>query len=323
MNLLPAIQAVARAESAGFQVMLDDRGLRLSGPTSVPADLIAALRSQKPAIMALGRFGLLQPGLWAMLMKFQPRSLFIDTCSRRGDEVADLAPVPAISHQQSTINRDSIAWRQIAESVLNGDYRDADRQTLRTLEIGLRWYKDAVSREALTWIRRRLGIPTAEAPQLLGVIEWEEQECTRIRRDDSLRETTKQALINARRGQGLFRSRVATLEHQCRVTGVSRPEHLVAGHIKPWRESSNDERLTEANGLLLTPSIDHLFDRGFISFENHGELLVSPVAHQDSLRRMGVACDHVVHVGEFNQDQQHFLEFHRTQVFLKSFATGA
>jgi hypothetical protein len=32
------------------------------------------------------------------------------------------------------------------------------------------------------------------------------------------------------------------------------------------------------NGLLLMPTIDHLFDRGFIGFENSGELIVLPVA---------------------------------------------
>jgi hypothetical protein len=32
------------------------------------------------------------------------------------------------------------------------------------------------------------------------------------------------------------------------------------------------------NGLLLTPSADHLFDRGFISFDDKGELLASRVA---------------------------------------------
>ena len=41
----------------------------------------------------------------------------------------------------------------------------------------------------------------------------------------------------------------------------------------------------------LTPSIDHLFDRGFISFLDDGRLLISPVAHQASLVRMGVPVD--------------------------------
>jgi putative restriction endonuclease len=157
-----------------------------------------------------------------------------------------------------------------------------------------------------------------ESPQLIGVIEWEEREYAKITRDEHLRPTEKDALIKARRGQGLFRQRVATLERQCRLTGVWKPEHLIAGHIKPWRESTNQERLEEGNGLLLTPSIDHLFDRGFISFEDDGELLVSPVAHKESLKRMGVPTDRVVNVGDFSASQKPFLKFHRDGPFLKS-----
>jgi hypothetical protein len=40
--------------------------------------------------------------------------------------------------------------------------------------------------------------------------------------------------------------------------------------LKPWLDSTNEERLNGENGLLLTPSIDHLFDRGFIGFEDSG-----------------------------------------------------
>jgi putative restriction endonuclease len=58
--------------------------------------------------------------------------------------------------------------------------------------------------------------------------------------------------------------------------------NFFASHIKPWCESTNEERLNGENGLLLTPSIDHLFDRGFISFEDNGELLISDVAHKES-----------------------------------------
>jgi hypothetical protein len=43
------------------------------------------------------------------------------------------------------------------------------------------------------------------------------------------------------------------------------------------------------NGLLLTLTIEHLFDRGFIRFfKDAGRLIVSPVAHTESLRRMGI-----------------------------------
>ncbi|HKQ56393.1 MAG TPA: HNH endonuclease [Candidatus Eisenbacteria bacterium] len=148
------------------------------------------------------------------------------------------------------------------------------------------------------------------------VLLWEEHLSKRIQDDHTLVETERQALVLARRGQGLFRDRVQGIESRCRVTGVVRPEHLRASHIKPWRDSTNQERLTGENGLLLTPSIDHLFDRGFISFQRDGRLLVSPVAHLDSLERMGVPTDRGVDVGQFTDAQAGFLEYHRDAVFL-------
>ena len=50
---------------------------------------------------------------------------------------------------------------------------------------------------------------------------------------------------------------------------------------------SNEQRLDGENGLLLTPTVDHLFDKGFISFEDSGQLIVSPVADQKSLKTNG------------------------------------
>jgi hypothetical protein len=154
--------------------------------------------------------------------------------------------------------------------------------------------------------------------ELLGINEWEEAETNRIVGNKTLAETTRKALIKARIGQGLFRRNVASLECRCRVTGVTYAAHLFASHIKPWRESTNNERLNGENGLLLTPSIDHLFDRGFISFEDNGELIVSNVAHKESVRRMGVDTEHVVRVGRFSEGQKTFLAHHRRSVFLQA-----
>ena len=83
-------------------------------------------------------------------------------------------------------------------------------------------------------------------------------------------------------------------------------------------ESNDEERLSGGNGLLLTPSIDHLFDRGFISFGDEGEVLLSPVADVDSLGRMGLRCDEPLFAGRFNSDQRHFLNYHLREIFLKS-----
>jgi len=165
------------------------------------------------------------------------------------------------------------------------------------------------------------GTRVSEAPAIqpaIGLAEWEEHEMDRVRADETVTETVRKAIVLARRGQGLFKRRVMALESACRITGVSKIDHLRASHCKPWRDSNNEERLDGENGLLLTPNADHLFDRGFIGFEDNGNVLVSPVAHRDSLLRMGLKLDRVVNVGSFSSGQKRFLEFHRDSVLLKS-----
>jgi hypothetical protein len=108
------------------------------------------------------------------------------------------------------------------------------------------------------------------------------------------------------------------IETRCRVTLVENPLHLIASHCKPWRDATNEERLDGENGLLLTPSIDHLFDRGFISFEDSGEVVISPVAHRPSLQRMGVPNDQRINVGNFTDGQRKYLDFHRNAVLLRA-----
>jgi hypothetical protein len=151
-----------------------------------------------------------------------------------------------------------------------------------------------------------------------SIAEWEEHLRSSIEKDKAIPETTREQLVLARRGQGKFRQEVARIETHCRVTGVNRPEHLIASHCKPWRDSDNSERLDGENGLLLTPSIDHLFDRGFISFENNGELLVSRVAHENSLKKMGVPVGIKFNAGAFSEGQRRYLDFHRESVFLQA-----
>ncbi len=91
-----------------------------------------------------------------------------------------------------------------------------------------------------------------------------------------LSETERAQVILARQGQGAFReSLLKAFEGRCALTGFSFAPALRASHIKPWRDCSNAERLDVANGLLLRADIDALFDGGFITFGDEGELLIA------------------------------------------------
>lgn len=129
--------------------------------------------------------------------------------------------------------------------------------------------------------------------------------------DADLSVTEIEALVLARRGQALFKERIAVVEPYCRVTGVGDINHLRASHIKPWRDSDNVERLSGENGLLLAPHVDHLFDRGFISFTDFGDILVSPACSLDVLAAWGISP--TLNVGPFRPGQRAFLAWHRRQ----------
>lgn len=126
-------------------------------------------------------------------------------------------------------------------------------------------------------------------------------------------QTFREQLVRARRGQGVFRANVLLHEERCRVTGVSEPRHLKAGHIKPWRDATDAERLDGANGLLLSPHIDHLFDQGYITFSSSQELIVVPEVRDKLLDAWGI--DEGVQVGEFTREQNTYLDYHRVNVF--------
>jgi len=128
--------------------------------------------------------------------------------------------------------------------------------------------------------------------------------------------TTKAQLVLARRGQGIFRANVRLNESACRITGVTDPKHLRASHIKPWSKSTDEEKLNGCNGLLLSPHIDHLFDNGFISFANNGELMIASQLNPQILSAWGIPK--VKNAGKFNEQQAVFMEYHRSNIFKES-----
>ena len=134
--------------------------------------------------------------------------------------------------------------------------------------------------------------------------------------DNILNNTEKKETVKARIGQGQFRNNVFAVEPICRVTGVTDPQFLRAGHIKPWRNCNNHERLDGNNGLMLAPNIDHLFDKGYITFAANGDIIISQFAPRGQLKLLGIEVDKSLNIGKFSEAQEVYLDFHRKEVFL-------
>ena len=131
--------------------------------------------------------------------------------------------------------------------------------------------------------------------------------------DNTLTKTEKSILVNTRIGQGHFREKLIQLWGGCAVTGYRNTQLLLASHIKPWRDSSNQERLDKFNGLLLLANLDKAFDLGFISFDDRGKVLISDYLEAPEV--IGLKEDMAL---KLTPAHQYYLEHHRNEIFKRN-----
>ncbi len=102
--------------------------------------------------------------------------------------------------------------------------------------------------------------------------------------------TEGKATAAHRKGQQRFRSDLQRYwRGRCAVTNCRIQAVLRASHIAPW--SSNKaatDRINSANGILLTATLDALFDRGLIAFADNGTVLVSKIIDVEDRSRLGL-----------------------------------
>ena len=129
----------------------------------------------------------------------------------------------------------------------------------------------------------------------------------------ALTETQKRTVVLARLGQGLFRDRLIQMWGACAVTGCADTRLLRASHLKPWRASTNSERIDKFNGLLLTATLDAALDRGLITFEDDGRVMISPAFAKPDRDAAGI--DDECQLEFVRTEHLPFLAYHRDHVF--------
>ncbi|WP_156037821.1 HNH endonuclease signature motif containing protein [Hydrogenophaga intermedia] len=95
---------------------------------------------------------------------------------------------------------------------------------------------------------------------------------------------------------------------RCPLSGLSNPKLLRASHIKRWADSTNEERLSPHNGILLAAHWDAAFDCGLISFADDGRVIVSEQLSQSD--RVALRLPELASV-RFMPPHIPFLESHR------------
>lgn len=133
--------------------------------------------------------------------------------------------------------------------------------------------------------------------------------------DDQLTSTQKLALVKMRQGQDKFREKLVRLWRSCSVTCCSDLTFLRASHIKPWKISDDRERLDPFNGLLLSPNLDIAFDRGLITFEDNGRILISPQFSASNRKLLGIKPS--LRLRDVDPKHRPYLQYHRDEKFQK------
>ncbi|WP_129688290.1 HNH endonuclease [Gottfriedia acidiceleris] len=128
----------------------------------------------------------------------------------------------------------------------------------------------------------------------------------------NIQKTEREQIIKQRVGQSIFKKLLLKIERKCKLCGVSNEKFLIASHIKPWSKSSDIEKLDPNNGFLFCPNHDKLFDRGFISFNLNGEIIISRELDENSKIFLNVNENYMI---QMNEEQSNYMNFHRENIF--------
>lgn len=165
------------------------------------------------------------------------------------------------------------------------------------------WF--VVTPELLEMFPAQVELTSNPASDILGEIE----------KLGELPDTTREAVILSRVGQGKFRDQLVDYWKKCAVTEAECVPLLKASHIKPWRDANNEERLDPHNGLLLSPTIDAAFDAGYITFDANGKILLSRSIEGAAAYQLHISSKLRINSRLLTDQHRKYLEYHRTHVF--------
>ena len=161
------------------------------------------------------------------------------------------------------------------------------------------WYgEDEANKKTIEFIEqyengRNAEIESINAPEITG---------------DERETITKQRINQSKFRQGLIKK----YNGKCALCGVTFEPALVASHIKPWSESDPSEKVDVDNGLLLCPHHDKLFDAGYISFDDYGNIMISDQLDQMNRIKLNVVDGMKISLSDRMLD---FIRYHRANKY--------
>jgi len=139
---------------------------------------------------------------------------------------------------------------------------------------------------------------------------------------DEKRKKRESKKTPSREGQQKYRKKVIDHMPQCPFTKISDERLLIASHIKPYITCINENKVNESidfyNGLALSPTYDKLFDQGYITFTDQGELICGTQLTAYTWERLNINPNAKNRMRIYPESREKYLEYHRINVFQDS-----
>lgn len=122
-----------------------------------------------------------------------------------------------------------------------------------------------------------------------------------------------------RKGAEKYRREVINYMPQCPFTKITDERLLIASHIKPYsicmKNNEKEQALDYLNGLALSPTYDKLFDQGYITFTDNGELICGTQLSSYTWEKLRINPNAKNKMRIFPEERKMYLDYHRSNVF--------
>ena len=92
-------------------------------------------------------------------------------------------------------------------------------------------------------------------------------------------------------------------------------ESHIETHIVCMRNNEHEQAIDYLNGLALSPTYDKLFDQGYITFTDEGELLCGTQLSPYTWEQLNINPNAKNKLRIYPENRESYLEYHRQNVF--------
>ena len=129
---------------------------------------------------------------------------------------------------------------------------------------------------------------------------------------------TRESIVKTRVNQSFFRKMIlSSYNSRCCITGFPVKRLLVASHIIPWSQDS-ENRLNPQNGLCLNSLHDRAFDQGYITIDTSYHVVITEEIIKLATNNVKIITDYqgvkITMPRRFIPNQK-FLDYHRKNIF--------